>query len=141
MSAVSQRVLSLDDVDTGSLHGDLAAAAERLLAYYLDPIGWATLRIAVDVAGGSADMPGFSETVVPMIRGSFDHVVQRATERGELAPETSTEWLAECLFGAVTMRVLATPPAERAVLQTPPLRTELAQSLAAFIVSMSRGSR
>lgn len=141
MSAVSRRVLSLDDVDTGSLHGDLALAAEHLLSYYLDPIGWATLRLAVDVAGGSADLPGFSETVVPLIRGSFDRVVERAKARGELAPDASVDWLAESLFGAVTMRVISTPPAERAELQTPPLRAELAQSLATFITPRSGRDR
>ncbi|MCW2830929.1 MAG: transcriptional regulator, TetR family, partial [Aeromicrobium sp.] len=39
--SLTSRASDIEDVDTGSLRGDLESLAAKLLSLYLDPMGWA----------------------------------------------------------------------------------------------------
>lgn len=101
------------NVDTGSLTSDLTALATALLEHFLDPIGWATLRITIDVTAEFTDLRHFQQRVVNSLRVSADGAFARAVRRGEMAADTAHEPLIESLFGAVLMHTLACSQEER----------------------------
>lgn len=96
----------IEAVDTGSFRGDLTALASNLFHYYLEPAGWATLRITVEAAGSAVPLGDFTEVVASMHAEAALELVTRAVERGDAAPGPLLETLIECLYGAVTMQTL-----------------------------------
>ncbi|MDN2496791.1 MULTISPECIES: TetR/AcrR family transcriptional regulator [Nocardia] len=109
------------NVDTGSLTGDLTALATALLEHFLDPIGWATLRITIDVTAEFTDLQPFQQRIVKALRAAATGAFTRAVERGEMATDTAHGPLIESLFGAVLMHTLACSPDERAHARTYPV--------------------
>jgi AcrR family transcriptional regulator len=101
------------DIDTGHLRSDLTETASGLFRYFLDPIGWASLRIAVDVAVEFAELDPFQERVVEVQRSAVTMIFTRAVERGEIPSKRPLRPLVEVLFGAILMHTLALPPGER----------------------------
>ena len=100
-------------MDTGSLRSDLEALASNLLRLYLDSSGFAALRAAVDAAGATEPIGGFSEVVVSMHRTASTRVLERAVSRGELAADAPLSTMVLCLYGAITMERLTLAPADR----------------------------
>ena len=96
----------LGAVDTGSLRGDLCQVAVNLFEHFLDPAGWATLRITIDTAGAPHRLGRFSEAVADVQVENIDRILQRAVERGETLGGISPNAIAECLYGSVTMQTL-----------------------------------
>ncbi|PPJ26619.1 TetR family transcriptional regulator [Nocardia nova] len=109
------------NVDTGSLTGDLTALATALLEHFLDPIGWATLRITIDVTAEFTDLQPFQQRIVKALRAPATGAFTRAVERGEMATDTPHEPLIESLFGAVLMHTLGCSPEQRAHARTHPV--------------------
>jgi AcrR family transcriptional regulator len=103
--------------DTGGLRSDLIECARGLMRYFLDPIGWATLRIAVDVAVEFAELDPFQERIVDALRESVSVIFTRAVDRGEIAADAPLRALVESLFGSILMHVLALPPTDRQAAQ------------------------
>lgn len=101
------------DIDTGDLRGDLIECARGLMRYLLDPIGWVTLRISVDVAVEFAELDPFQERIVDALRDSVSVIFTRATTRGEIAPGAPLQALVESLFGSILVHVLALHPSAR----------------------------
>lgn len=95
------------NMDTGSLTGDLTVLATALLEHFLDPIGWATLRITIDVTAEFTDLQPFQQRIVNSLRTFADGAFTRAVERGEMAADIAHEPLIESLFGAVLMHTLS----------------------------------
>ncbi|PPJ25775.1 TetR family transcriptional regulator [Nocardia nova] len=108
------------NVDTGSLTGDLTVLATALLEHFLDPIGWATLRITIDVTAEFTDLHPFQQRIVKALRTSATGAFTRAVERGEMPAEIAHEPLIESLLGAVLMHTLSQSAAERADARTRP---------------------
>jgi AcrR family transcriptional regulator len=107
--SVKTMTSAIEDVDTGDLRGDLELLAANLLRHFLDPAGWATLRIAVDVAG-RPDAPGrFGEVVATAHRVAARAIVARAIERGQASAEIPAEMLIQTLYGSITMQSLTRP--------------------------------
>jgi len=106
------------DIDTGHLRSDLTETASGLFRYFLDPIGWASLRIAVDVAVEFAELDPFQERIVEALREAVTVIFTRAIDRGEIPSDRPLRPLVEVLFGAILMHALALPPAERAEAMT-----------------------
>lgn len=104
--AVAARSGTIEAVDTGSFRGDLEALAANLFRYYLDPPGWATLRMLVDAAGAPEPLGRFTDTVTEQHRDAAAGIVCRAVERGEASPDIPVMPLVECLYGAVTVQTL-----------------------------------
>lgn len=96
---------ALGAVDTGSLRGDLVELSRNLYHHYLDPGGWAGLRVLVDCAGAARPLGRFVEVA----NVQMDHmirIVARAVERSELGPDISPNAIAEFLYGSVAMQTL-----------------------------------
>lgn len=113
--AVRAHSSRIEEVDTGSLRGDLAGLATNLFHYYLEPGGWATLRITVDAAGAAEPLGDFPEVVATMHKDAAAALLTRALERGELAPSPLLDTLIECLYGAVTVQAMGLPGPDRAL--------------------------
>ncbi len=98
---------SLGDVDTGSLRGDLCQVATNVFEHFLHPAGWASLRILIDTAGAPRPLGHFSEKVGDVQVENFERILERAVARGEAVAGISPNAVAEFVFGAVVMQVLA----------------------------------
>ncbi|GGL15700.1 TetR/AcrR family transcriptional regulator [Nocardia jinanensis] len=121
LDSVESVALTLSvNVDTGSLTGDLTALATALLEHFLDPIGWATLRITIDVTAEFTDLRPFQQRIVKALRSAATGAFTRAVERGEMATGTAHEPLIESLFGAVLMHTLSRSHEEREHARTHP---------------------
>jgi AcrR family transcriptional regulator len=81
----------LEDVDTGTLAGDLAALARNLLAYWLEPAGWVTLRIAVDAFGPGSPYAD-NGSVIAAHRAAARAITDRAVERASSRPRHPSNW-------------------------------------------------
>jgi AcrR family transcriptional regulator len=107
--AVGTHSIGIEDVDTGSFRGDLEQLAGNLFRHYLDPVGWATLRLTVDAATSSAAIGGIGDRIARLHAESLAGIVDRAIARGDVAHDFPTTTLFECLYGAVTMQALMLP--------------------------------
>jgi len=101
------------DHDTGTLEGDLRALASHTLAHLLDPVGWVTLRIAVDAAVEAFDVRKFSGRIIGRHSEAARTVLDRARRRGELSPAVDSHTVLEGLFGGLLMQALTMPHDER----------------------------
>jgi AcrR family transcriptional regulator len=113
VDAIEAQTLPLAVPDTGSVAGDMLALAVRLFEHFLDPLGWITLRIAVDIALNTRELDRFHERVTVMHGETARAMLQRAVDRGELAPDAPFGPIIETLFGSVLIHVLAMAPADR----------------------------
>lgn len=123
----------IEDVDTGTLRGDLEALAANLFHHYLDPGGWATLRLAVDAAAAPSPLATFSEKVAERHMLAVQPILRRARRRGELDRDDAIDELVLCLYGSVTMQTLMLS-GERRVL-TDANVAERAARLVGFLLS------
>ncbi|MCU1454191.1 MAG: putative TetR-family transcriptional regulator [Acidimicrobiales bacterium] len=108
--AIEQHTQPLTVSETGSLHGDAMLLATNLLVHLLDPIGWATLRVAVDAALASTHLEQLHGRVTSMHDEAGRELVARAIARGELAPDVPVQSVVEGLFGSVLVHALALSP-------------------------------
>ena len=104
--AIAARSSSLEQVDTGSLRADLRTLATNLLRYWLDPAGWVTLRVAVDVVGADT-APAFATSVAQAHREAAQGIVTRAVERGELRADVPGALMVEAVYGTLLMKALS----------------------------------
>ncbi|NHC23891.1 TetR/AcrR family transcriptional regulator [Nocardioides sp. IC4_145] len=109
VDAVELRAAGIEDVDTGSLRGDLEALATNLFRHYLDPAGWATVRMIVDAAGAPSSLGSFTERVARHHTDAVLPILRRAVDRGEVPADLPAATLVLCLYGAVTMNRLLLP--------------------------------
>ena len=99
--------------DTGSLRSDMTALATDLMAHFLDPVGWASLRVAVDSVSDVGDLDPLHERIVDMHNQAATGMLMRAVQRGELSRDVPTQVAVEMLYGAVFIHVLALPAERR----------------------------
>ncbi|MEE2057231.1 TetR/AcrR family transcriptional regulator [Rhodococcus artemisiae] len=99
--------------DSGSLREDLTDAAARLLLHFLDPVGWATLRISIDATSSLTMIDPFQKRINQAVRYGLTAIFTRATERGEIAPDVPVLPLVQSLVGSTLMHVLSLHPDER----------------------------
>jgi AcrR family transcriptional regulator len=104
--AVATRAGALGEVDTGSLRGDLEELSRNLFHHYLDPGGWASLRIIIDSAGAARPLGQFVEAVTDVQVDFMSRIVARACERGELTGDFHSNAIAEFVYGSVSMQML-----------------------------------
>ena len=97
---------ALGAADTGSLRGDLRQVAVNLFHHFLQPAGWASLRITIDTAGAPQRLGRFSEAVADVQVENIDRILERAVARGEATAGVSPNAIAECVYGSVTMQTL-----------------------------------
>lgn len=100
-------------LDSGSLRDDLTDAATRILHHFLDPTGWATLRISVDSVADLATLDPFQERIIRALHSGLTEIFTRAADRGEIAPGTPVRPLLQALFGSILIHVISMPAHER----------------------------
>ncbi|GAB3773262.1 AcrR family transcriptional regulator [Nocardioides ginsengisegetis] len=105
--AVTTRSQDIEQVDTGSLRGDLERLAANLFRYLLDPAGWATLRMAMEAAIAPTPLGSFTEVVSGQHLGAASEIVQSHLEAGTLPTDAPVRTLVECLYGAVIVQTLS----------------------------------
>ncbi|WP_121257980.1 TetR/AcrR family transcriptional regulator [Nocardioides ferulae] len=110
IDAVSAHQDTLEDVDTGTLRGDLEHLAATLIHSYTETYGWATLRLSIDVFSAPHGMRIYQEKVNRRRQSLSRGVIARARERGELADDFDGLTLFHSLYGAITMRMIGHGP-------------------------------
>jgi AcrR family transcriptional regulator len=108
VEALRLRVSGIDEVDTGSLRGDLIKLARQMLDLYLGNAGRAALRLGLegDLIPGLADrLSALRRSQVLAARG----IVRRGIGRGEIPADTSITLLLDTLVGGATTHVQSTP--------------------------------
>lgn len=118
IDAVDARTGGIEDVDTGSFRGDLIEVSVNLYRHYLDPTGWATLRLAVDAAASPTVLGTFSSRIAEQHTAEVLAIVGRAVERGEATADLPAASLVFCLYGAVTMQTLTLSGSDRRLSDT-----------------------
>ena len=93
--------------DTGTVRGDLVAFAVELVAYLATPLG----RALAQTMASSPDDPAVTEARESFWQARYglaSAMVNRAIERGELAPETDPRLILEALVAPLHLRALLT---------------------------------
>jgi AcrR family transcriptional regulator len=130
--ALELHTCRLTAADTGSFTGDATALATALMLHFLEPAGWATVRVAVDAVVEPAACD-FHLRIRASHEAAATRMVQRAIDRGELSSDAPIGPITESLYGVVLMHVLALPLGEHdeAVAHV----AEHVEPLVAFILS------
>jgi AcrR family transcriptional regulator len=134
--AIERHTEPLTVTDTGSLQGDATLLATNLLVHLLDPIGWVTLRVAVDAALASTHFERLHQRVTTMHNDAGRELVARAIGRGELSTQVPVQSVVEGLFGSVLVHVLALSPSARAQARRQP-----AEHVAPLVALVLAGAR
>ncbi len=96
---------AFEDVDTGSLEGDLKAMLRRYLENFLaTPLA----TVYPSLAAERAHNPDLSELLDPMLKGRrlpLARAFERARERGELAPGVDPDLAADLVVGPIAVRL------------------------------------
>ncbi|AHH20046.1 transcriptional regulator, TetR family [Nocardia nova SH22a] len=103
--AASERMLRVPD--TGSLHGDLSAFASELIDYLNTPLGDGLTRTLASFPE-SEETRSARETFWASRFQEILPMLTRATERGELPPDTDGRALIELLIAPIHFRHLLT---------------------------------
>jgi AcrR family transcriptional regulator len=106
--ALTARLRDPEDVDTGSVRGDLVELARHHLALYTGDLGGAALRLTTEAQHIPELAPRWQAVRDGQVLASRA-IVRRAIERGELPADASVTLLLDALFGAVVMHRLTTP--------------------------------
>ncbi|WP_338674571.1 TetR/AcrR family transcriptional regulator [Streptomyces sp. SCSIO 30461] len=99
-------LLQFELADTGSLHGDLNALAERVLALLDDEHRRAVIEAALVGAVRHQAMRGLVVSFLDDRLGRHQPVFERAVARGELPPEADPAPLVDAMAGALWLRIL-----------------------------------
>lgn len=132
VAAHSQRIED-SETDTGTFPGDVRTIATRLLGYFLDPPGWAAVRLAVDAVVTVPELHVINEQVGMMHRMAVRTIVQRAIDRGELPESTDIDVAVTAMYGTLLMHVLTMTAEERQAAKADPAAA--AAPFAAFVLS------
>jgi AcrR family transcriptional regulator len=113
--ALTNGLVKVSDVDTGTLHGDLVELATQMLDLYAGPASRAALRLMLEAGA----IPGVAEHYEAMrmsqVRAARE-IVRRGIARGELPGTVSVTLLLDTLVGGAMMHALSTPPDRRVAL-------------------------
>ena len=124
--------------DSGNLRDDLIAYACRLLDSEAQPDGLAWLRLHLEAGVIPALHATFTSQIVsPHVEGARA-LLNGALKRGDLRAGSPAELLLDSLYGAVLIKVLLSPPGERARLSAHPLG--YAEPIVDFVLSAMTGA-
>jgi AcrR family transcriptional regulator len=122
LAALSAHYRNVSIRDSGSLRNDLVEYAARLLESKADPDGWAFLRIHLEATVIPALHARFSSQIaIPHVEGARA-LLHRAVDRGVLPAEAPVDLLLDGLYGAIVIRMILSPPGQRAQLAAEPHR-------------------
>jgi len=122
LAALSAYYRNVSIRDSGNLRNDLVEYAARLLESKASPDGWAFLRIHLEATVIPALQARFSSQIaIPHVEGARA-LLRRAIDRGDLPADAPVDLLLDSLYGAIVIRMILSPPAQRAELATEPHR-------------------
>ena len=122
LAALSAYYRNVSIRDSGNLRNDLVEYAARLLESKASPDGWAFLRIHLEATVIPALQSTFSSQIaIPHVEGARA-LLHRAIDRGDLPADAPVDLLLDSLYGAIVIRMILSPPAQRAELATEPHR-------------------
>lgn len=116
IDAIGRGVRFVEEVDTGSLRGDLRELAGQLHGRYVGPTGRTLFRLNYE----AAEIPHLADKYAEWARSQIlaaRAIVRRAVGRGELAEDASATLIMDTLCGGVMAHVLTTPPELREAMQ------------------------
>jgi AcrR family transcriptional regulator len=114
--AIEQHSKPLTLTDNGSLRDDITALTGDLMRYFLEPAGWASIRITMDEAAAEhTELDGVHAYLVAMHQKAAYALFQRAIQRRELAPEAPVRTIVEALYGTVLLHILTLTTPDRAL--------------------------
>jgi AcrR family transcriptional regulator len=139
LAALSAHYRNVSIRDTGNLRNDLIEYAARLLETKASPDGWAFLRIHLEATVIPALHARFSSQIaIPHVEGARA-LLHRAIDRGALPAEAPVDLLLDSLYGAIVIRMILSPPGQRAQLATQPHRYAI--PIVDFVLSALPGGR
>ncbi|MBK7951565.1 MAG: TetR/AcrR family transcriptional regulator [Deltaproteobacteria bacterium] len=100
--------LALPDLDTGSLASDIEAFVDARLKLIREPHAEAILRAVIGAQAPHPALYGWVETFWKARRKEWRSPIERAIERGELAPSARAVPLIEMVAGPLLLARLAT---------------------------------
>jgi AcrR family transcriptional regulator len=109
IDAIGRGVRFVEEVNTGSLRGDLRELAGQLHDRYVGPTGRTLFRLIYE----AAEIPHLAEKYAEWSRSQIlaaRAIVRRAADRGELARNASATLIMDTLCGGVMTHVLTTAP-------------------------------
>ncbi|GHE41659.1 TetR/AcrR family transcriptional regulator [Streptomyces capitiformicae] len=130
--ALTQSLGRIEDVDTGTVRGDLVRLVRQLLELFTGEHADAALRLGLE----ARRTPGLAERYEAMAEAQIlaaRAMVHRGMDRGELPRDTSVTLLLDALCGGAMNHALATPARLRAEL--PKHAGEYAEALVDFILA------
>jgi AcrR family transcriptional regulator len=92
--------------DTGSLRGDVIALLDQLVAFLARSDAGRVLPSLIDAAERDEELAELRAVNTAQRRATFEHVLRRAIERGELAADVDLELLIDLLAGPFFYRRL-----------------------------------
>ncbi|MGA8987581.1 TetR/AcrR family transcriptional regulator [Aeromicrobium sp.] len=110
VDALVTTLIGVDDVDTGSLRGDLITLARHHVGHYVGDLKDAALRMTTEAPLTPELRPTWEIWRESQVRAARA-TVRRGIARGELAADASVTLLLDTLFGAALMHALVTPDA------------------------------
>jgi AcrR family transcriptional regulator len=135
LDALTSQILLPEDVDTGTVRGDLRQLALHNLQMYLGPAGNAALRVMAEgqlVPEIAAGWQTIREAHVLAVR----RIVRRGIRRGDLPKGAPVTLVLDALFGGLLMHVRTTPPSPG---DEPSRQTEVyVDRLVEFVLSAAR---
>ncbi|MET0703166.1 MAG: TetR-like C-terminal domain-containing protein [Mycobacterium sp.] len=132
LDALAARILLPEDIDTGTVRGDLRELALDNLRMYLGPAGDAALRLISESRIVPEIEPGWRlirEAHVLAVRS----IVRRGIERHDLPRNTPVTLVLDALFGGLLMHVQTTPATH--IDELPSQMTAYADHFVDFILS------
>ena len=120
LDAFSAHLEAIPIRDSGDLRSDLLDYTCHLMREKARPEGWAFLRIHLEVTVTPQLHANFSRRVVdPHVAGASE-LLTRAVKRGDLPAGTVPSLLLDSIYGAIIVRMILTPPEQRAHLAAYP---------------------
>lgn len=99
-----------ENLDTGSLEGDLSRLATRWLEGFQTPAGRVFLRVYAEAAAHPELLARIQDRLFARSITAGRAIMRRARERGDVPPDTSTALVIDLVAGAVMNHVISTPP-------------------------------
>ncbi len=97
----------VDDVpDTGSLRGDLAVLLDQLVAFLTRSDAGRVLPSLIDAAERDPELADLRAVNIAQRRATFEHVLRRGVERGEVEPGLDLDLVIDLLAGPFFYRRL-----------------------------------
>ena len=92
--------------DTGSLRGDLTVLLEQLVTFLASSETGRVLPSLIDAASRDPELAELRKVHIAQRRATFEHVLRRGIERGELAADTDPGVMIDLLAGTFFYRRL-----------------------------------